>query len=58
MNKVGGYYLNDGEVLRVSAGDLIFYVDDEQKYGEAMDYIRSRDIQLNIIEVISMDELI
>lgn len=58
MNKVGGYYLDDGEVLRISAGDLVFYVDSEQKYEEAVGYIRARDMQLNIIEVVSLQELI
>ena len=58
MSKVGGYYLDDGEVLRISAGDVVFYVVDEQKYGVAMDYIISRGLQLNIIEVVNMTELI
>ena len=56
--RVGGYFLKDGEVLRISADEVVFFVDDEQKYREAMSYIESRCTQLNLIEVVSLQELI
>ena len=56
--RVGGYFLKDGEVLRISADEVVFFVDDEQKYREAMGYIESRCTQLNLIEVVSLQELI
>lgn len=49
MNKVGGYDLRKGEVLRVASGYTVFYVDEEQKYREAIDYFVTRGMPITSI---------
>jgi hypothetical protein len=58
MNKVGGYDLRKGEVLRVASGYTVFYVDEEQKYREAIDYFVTRGMPITSISVEDLDGLI
>ena len=58
MNKVGGYDLRTNEVLRVASGFTVFYVDQEKKYREAIDYFVTRGMPITSITVEDLDGLI